>query len=176
MQEKIVLIGGPGTGKSSVLNQLELRGYRCMPEISRDVTIKAQKEGIAQLFLEQPLLFSEKLLEGREQQFLDAENSKDAIVFFDRGIPSVVAYMRYFNTEFPPIFLEKNKHYKYTKVFEFLPWKDIYISDNERYETFEQCLEISTYLRQAYLELGYDIITVPFGTIDERSNFILNSL
>ena len=81
MQQKVVFIGGPGTGKSSVLNYLEQQGHICMPEISRAVTLQAQKEGIAQLFLEKPLLFSEKLLKGREQQFLDADKLNTNVVF-----------------------------------------------------------------------------------------------
>ena len=50
MQKKIVLIGGPGTGKTSVLKQLKRTGFFCIEEISREITIKAQKEGIEQLF------------------------------------------------------------------------------------------------------------------------------
>ena len=48
MQKKIVLIGGPGTGKTSVLKQLKSTGFHCMEEISREITIKAQKDGIEQ--------------------------------------------------------------------------------------------------------------------------------
>lgn len=176
MQQKIVLIGGPGTGKSSVLRQLQKKGFKCMPEISREVTKQAQKEGIDQLFLTDPILFSTKLLEGREQQYLDADNCTEDVVFFDRGIPSVSAYMEYFNTEIPSIFTEKNEKYKYTKIFQFLPWKKIYRSDNERYETFEQSEEISKYLYKSYADLGYEIINVPFGTVKYRCNFILNHL
>ena len=174
MQQKIVFIGGPGTGKSSVLKQLENKGYKCMPEISREVTIQAQKEGIDQLFLTQPILFSNKLLEGREKQFLEANEASDKVIFFDRGIPSIHAYMRYFNTDFPSEFIEKSKQYKYTKIFQFLPWKEIYTSDNERYETFEQSQLISKFLFNAYNELGYEIINVPFDTVNNRCKFILN--
>lgn len=176
MQQKIVFIGGPGSGKSTILNTLEKLHYKCMPEISREVTLQAQKEGIDQLFLEKPLLFSEKLLEGREKQFITAHNSKSKLVFFDRGIPSVHAYLRYFKTDVPAKFLEKSKEYKYTKVFQFLPWKEIYTSDNERYETYEQSVKISRFLYEAYSELDYEIINVPFGTVEERCGFILNSL
>jgi len=176
MQQKIVFIGGPGTGKSTVLNKLKEEGYACMPEISRQVTLQAQKEGIDQLFLERPLLFSEKLLEGREQQYINATALSNKTVFFDRGIPSIYAYLRYFNTEVPNIFIEKSKEYRYTKVFQFLPWKEIYTSDNERYETFEQSTLISKFLYTAYNELDYEIINVPFGSVDERCKFILNSI
>ena len=92
MQQKIVLIGGPGTGKSSILNELISRGFHCKPEISREVTLEAQKKGIDQLFLTDPLLFSNLLLEGREKQYLDAKESTEKFVFFDRGIPDVHAY------------------------------------------------------------------------------------
>ncbi|SNR15641.1 AAA family ATPase [Tenacibaculum jejuense] len=176
MQQKIVFIGGPGTGKSSVLRYLNRRGYKCMPEVSREVTRKAQEEGIEQLFLTDPLLFSYKLLEGRVQQYLDAEKSNKKTVFFDRGIPSVHAYLEYFNTEIPEEFIEKSKQYKYTKIFQFLPWKKIYKSDNERYETFEQAEKISTFLNKAYTELGYEIINVPFDSVRNRCFFILDNL
>ena len=72
VQKKIkVIIGGPGTGKTSIIDALKARGYCCYPEISREVTMEAKKQGIDQLFLEQPLLFSELLLEGRKKQYQD---------------------------------------------------------------------------------------------------------
>jgi len=176
MQQKIVLIGGPGTGKSSVLNELISRDYFCLPEVSREVTLKAKKEGIEQLFLTEPLLFSKMLLEGREAQFLAAEKSNKELVFIDRGIPDVYAYLEYFRTTYPDFFIEKSKQYIYDKVFLFLPWKEIYITDNERYESFEEAIIIDSFLQKAYSEIGYTIINVPFGSIKDRTDFILNSL
>ena len=176
MQQKIVLIGGPGTGKTTVLNDLKKRGFFCLEEVSREVILKAQKQGIEQLFLKEPLLFSKMLLEGREEQFIFADKSNKDVVFFDRGLPDVHAYMNYFKTEYPSYFLEKCKKYKYTKVFHFSPWKEIHTTDNERYETFEQSSTIDSFLLKAYKSLNYTIINVPFGTVKERTDFILNSL
>lgn len=176
MQQKIVLIGGPGTGKTSVLNELIQRKHFCMPEISREVILKAKEKGIDQLFLTEPLLFSKMLLEGREQQFLEAEKSTNKVVFFDRGIPDVHAYMNYFKTEYPSLFIEKSKSYTYNKIYLFSPWEDIYTSDNERYETFEESIIINQFLINSYTELGYIIIEVPFGSVKERTDFIINSL
>ena len=176
MQQKIVLIGGPGTGKTSVINELIARNYFCMTEISREVTLKAQEKGIEQLFLTKPLLFSQLLLEGREQQFISADKSQHNTVFFDRGIPDVHAYLDFFKTEYTATFLEKSKSYKYDVIFHFSPWEEIHTTDNERYETFEESKLIDKHLIKTYSELDYIIINVPFGSVEERTNFILNSL
>ncbi|MGK0411892.1 MAG: putative ATPase [Polaribacter sp.] len=175
-QQKIVLIGGPGTGKTTVLNALKAKDYYCFDEVSRDVILKAQKQGIEQLFLTEPLLFSEMLLQGREEQYLKAHKSTKEIVFFDRGIPDVHAYMNYFKTDFPALFLEKSKQHTYDLIFHFSPWKEIHTTDNERYESFEESTEIDIHLTRAYIELGYKIINVPFGSVAARTNFIIHSL
>ncbi|MEC8535779.1 MAG: AAA family ATPase, partial [Bacteroidota bacterium] len=49
--KKIVITGCPATGKSSIVEHLVSKGFYCMKEVSRDLTLKAQKEGVDQLFL-----------------------------------------------------------------------------------------------------------------------------
>lgn len=176
MQQKIVITGGPGTGKSSLINELIHQNYFCMLEISRKVTSDAKKKGIDQLFLTEPLLFSQLLLEGREQQFVDAGKENTSIVFFDRGIPDIHAYMNYIGVDYPDLYKERSLKYKYTSVFMTPPWQEIYHSDDERYENFEQSLAIHNHLEKTYLELGYSILNVPIGSVRERVQFILNSL
>lgn len=177
MQKKIVITGGPGTGKSTVIVELEKRNYNCMHEISREVTLMARKNGIEQLFLKDPMLFSKMLLEGRVNQFKKATAKKGDIVFFDRGVPDVFAYMNYLGVDYPAIFVDKSKENTYyNPVFIMPPWKEIYITDNERYESFEQSLAIYNHLKSAYKGLGYDIVEVPFGTAEERANFILENI
>ena len=84
--------------------------------------------------------------------------------------------MNYFKTDFPSLFIEKSKEYKYDLIFHFSPWKEIHTTDNERYETFEESTTIDTFLTKAYTDLEYKIINVPFGTIEERTHFIIHSL
>jgi predicted ATPase len=121
-------------------------------------------------------LFSKLLLEGREHQFITANQSSKNQVFFDRGLPDVYAYLKFSNTEYPSYFKEKCTLYRYDKVFRFLPWEEIYITDNERYESFEESIAINSFLEETYKELGYTLIDVPFGSIKERTRFIINSL
>lgn len=176
MQKKIVITGGPGTGKSTVIDELIVRQFKCMPEISRQVTLNAREKGIEQLFLTKPLLFSELLLEGRINQYLEAERKNNELVFFDRGIPDVHAYMNYISIDYPSSYITKSNLYRYEYVFLMPPWEEIYISDNERYENFEQALAIHNHLERTYKELNYPIVEVPTGTVQERTDFILANI
>lgn len=175
-KEIIVLLGGPGTGKSTLINELVARGFCCYPEISRQVTMKAQQEGIEQLFLEQPLLFSQMLLEGRIEQYKNALEEPDNVVFIDRGIPDVVAYMDYIGDEYPEGFVKACKDYKYTKTFILPPWEEIYQSDAERYENFDQAVKIQEHLIETYKKFGYELIEVPKDTVENRILYILDKI
>ena len=173
--KRIVLIGGPSTGKTSLINGLEKEGQICLHEVSREVTKAAQEEGIEQLFLTEPLLFSEKLLEQRILQFKQVENINASLVFIDRGIPDVVAYMDYLGQTYPKKFTDACKDFIYDKVFVLPPWKDIHVTDEERYENFEQAEAIQNSLIKSYTSYGYDPVDVPKASVKERVEFILNN-
>jgi len=175
-KEIVVIIGGPGTGKTTIIDGLTAKGYCCYPEISREVTMEAKKQGIEQLFLEKPLLFSELLLEGRKKQFHNAKEEPHNIVFLDRGIPDVLAYMHYIGDSYPAFFDQACRDHIYTKIFILPPWEEIYVSDDERYENYEQAKLIYGHLTETYEKYGYNLIEVPKGTVEERILFILNQL
>lgn len=175
-KEIIVLIGGPSSGKTTLINALIEKGHICYPEISREVIKEAQKQGIEQLFLEKPLLFSELLLEGRIKQYKQATEQKESIVFLDRGIPDVLAYMHYIGDSYPESFSKACLEFKYSKIFILPPWKDIYVSDKERYETYEQAILIQDHLKETYTNFGYELIEIPKDTVDNRVEFVLQHL
>lgn len=175
-KEIIVIIGGPGSGKTSIIDKLVEMGHCCYPEISREVTLKAKEEGIDQLFLTNPLLFSEMLIQGRKQQYQNAVNETHDIVFIDRGIPDVLAYMNFIGDDYPSHFEDICNENIYTKIFILPPWKDIYESDNERYENYEQSEIIYTHLVETYQNFGYELVEVPRDTVEKRVAFILERI
>ena len=175
-KEIVVITGGPGTGKTTIIDKLIEKGHTCFPEISRQITLEAKKQGIEQLFLEKPLLFSELLLEGRKDQFNQAQQQLANTVFIDRGIPDILAYMHYIGDSYPAFFDLACKEYRYTKVFVLPPWEEIYESDEARYENYDQAKLIYTHLQETYNNYGYQLIVVPKGTVEERVNFILQNL
>ena len=174
--KKIVITGGPGTGKSSIVEELKKRGHICFDEISRQVTLEARKKGIEQLFLTEPLLFSELLLKGRLKQFYEADQYEGATIFMDRGLPDVLAYMDYFNTNYPIEFAETCQNNRYDHIFVLAPWQEIFVSDSVRYENFEQAELIHNHLLNSYKNFDYNLVDVPFESIEKRTDFVLDVL
>ena len=172
--KRIVITGGPGTGKTSIINELVSRGHICLEEISRQVTLKAREDGIEQLFLTKPLLFSELLLAGREKQYHHAATLTSDLVFLDRGIPDVLAYMDYIGDSYPEAFINSCTQHTYDMVFILEPWQEIFVSDNERYENFDQAVKIHHHLLNTYERFRYQLMDVPFDSIENRAQHILN--
>ncbi|MCG2459977.1 ATP-binding protein [Flavobacteriaceae bacterium F89] len=174
--KKIVITGGPGSGKTSVVQKLQEEGFTCIHEISRSITLEARSQGIPQLFLSDPLLFSKRILEGRIAQFKSVSKTDGPYVFFDRGIPDVIAYMDCAGQPYDNSFTDACKNYTYDQVFLLPPWEEIYTADNERYEDFREALLLYGFLKRTYEKYGYKILEVPIGTITERVTFIVNHL
>lgn len=138
--------------------------------------MEAKKQGIEQLFLEKPLLFSELLLEGRKKQYNSAQKESSETVFLDRGIPDILAYMHYIGDSYPSFFDQACREHNYSQVFVLPPWEEIYKSDEARYENYDQAKLIFEHLKETYQKYGYQLIEVPTGTVDERIEFIFSVL
>lgn len=176
MSKKIILlIGGPSSGKTTLINHLEEEGFICYPEISREVTLKAREQGVDQLFLTNPMLFSEMLLDGRIEQF-ESALKEEKTVFIDRGIPDVLAYMDFIGDTYPEKFIKACEKYKYDKIFLLPPWEEIYTSDNERYESYEEAMRIHDFLVDTYTKYGYQLTEVPKVSVENRYQFIMDHL
>lgn len=155
-----------------MINALAQSGYKTFDEISRQVIKEAQQDGIEQLFLTEPLLFSQKLLEGRIAQYNAAAEINDAFVIYDRGIPDIPAYMDYAGQKYTSVFTEACEKYVYDRVFALSPWEAIHEVDNERYEDFETATRLHDFLIKTYHHYGYTPIEIPQCSIKKRVDFI----
>ncbi len=183
MPKRIVITGGPGTGKTSVIKNLEEKGFYCFHEVVRSFTLEAKKNGNPEhmvsnplAFVEDPFLFNQRILDERLLHFKKGQAMAEKVVFYDRGIPDVLAYMRYFQQPYGQDFALLCQEYRYDLVIVLPPWEAIYRTDEERLESFQEASEIHEQLLQTYAEFQYNAIKVPKGTIDERTTFVMNLL
>ncbi len=147
------------------------------------MTLEAKNDGEISSFstnpialVSDPLDFNRKILRARIKHFQESLLSQGPVVFFDRGIPDIMAYMDYFDQEYGAEFIKATEDHRYDAVYLLPMWKGIYITDGERFESYGEALQIHDHLREAYTNSGYDVIEVPKDSVPNRIRFILKSL
>lgn len=167
-----ILTGGPGVGKTSLLNELKSRGHNCVSEVAREI-IKDQiaSEGDA-LPWSNSKKYSELMLSYSIRDFKQLID-RDEIYFFDRGIPDTFGYERLMNFNFDQQLADALCTYKYNScVFILPPWREIYETDSERKQNFEVAVETYHTMKRAYDDAGYKLIEIPCLPVPERADFI----
>tara|TARA_S200000501_G_C20846890_1_gene753990 strand:+ start:1624 stop:2163 length:540 start_codon:yes stop_codon:yes gene_type:complete len=173
-QKKILITGGPGSGKTTIINELKKRKFECRDEIVRDLTMKGKSNGINQVFLDNPLEFSESLMKLRLTQFFIKSNNR--FIFFDRGVHEIVAYLNFLDFKKTHRFLDLCKNIKYDFIFILKPWKEVYKQDNCRYESFDESVKIYQEILKVYNILNMETIMIDRNTVEKRTDIILSHL
>ena len=174
MLKRIVITGAPGSGKTTLIKALEFEGYSCFNEYSRKIIQIWKDKGLNSFFKEKPEVFSSKILKGRKRQYKDSlkiKKSKNNLIFFDRGIYDVYAYLYSINDAYT--FPSKLIKYNYQKIFILNPWKEIYSNDNERIENYNSSVKIDEAIKYTYRKYGFKLINVPKTTVKKRIKFII---
>ncbi|MFK4823480.1 AAA family ATPase [Paenochrobactrum sp. BZR 588] len=170
----IVLTGGPGAGKTSLLNALAQQGCHTSEEAGRGI-IQSQNliEGPYRPWID-PAGFAEQML-GWEMRSWHIAEKAGCLTFFDRGVPDIIGYLNLTALAVPAHIVKAADHYRYNnKVFILPPWKDIYAQDEERKQTFEIAIDTYNAMVTAYRSFGYQLIEVPKLALSSRVQFILD--
>ena len=163
-----LLTGGPGVGKTTLLDHLRALGERCVEETHRRV-IREQVAagGSAVPWLDQQSYGERTARE--DVAIFDAMTDVDERVFFDRGIPDTGGQ----GFTPPPWLVEAWGTRRYnTHVFVPPPWREIYRQDAERKQSFEDCLVTHEVILRTYRALGYEPVLLPLADVETRAAFM----
>ena len=166
---RYIITGGPGSGKSSLLNALIEKGYQGFEEISRIVIREQHEINGDKLPWKNLADFAEICYERMSLQLNDCNPNN--FCFYDRGLPDIIAYMRRGGLDVHQKYFAQCSSYN-NIVFIASPWREIFINDAERPESFEDSEEIYKFLKETYAELGFKIIELPKISISNRVKFI----
>ncbi len=170
-----LLTGGPGAGKTSVLNELRKSGYAVVPEVARAIIKTQNRNGGKATHNGNRNTFRDLML---KQSIIDFEHRMTSTqpVFFDRGIPDLYGYSHSFCDHLPSSVSQAVQQYRYNPlVFIFPPWLEIYSHDTERKQDFQEAVETYQAVKEAYLVCGYQLIEVPKVSVQNRIEFILQN-
>ncbi|UKB85751.1 AAA family ATPase [Chryseobacterium sp. MEBOG06] len=178
MKKLCIITGGPGAGKTALLDELQRRGFQTVPEEGRRII----KEQIALNGNGLPWLnkkyFAELMFNASLERFQEINSGADSkIIFFDRGILDTSGYLKLENIPVSEEMQIKSAEMIYHKnVFILPPWKEIYENDQERKQTFEVAVSTFYCIKEIYLAYDYHVIEVPKGTVEKRADFILETI
>lgn len=127
-----IITGGPGAGKTTLLDALERAGFNRTIEAGRAI-IQDQVaiSGPALPWLD-PGLFAEAML-GWEMRSHYMAQDQQGPVFFDRGVPDVIAYLRLMEWRVPAHVMKAASVFRYNPLVFIAPhWPRIFTTDSER--------------------------------------------
>ncbi|WP_418502296.1 AAA family ATPase [Flagellimonas sp.] len=172
-----VITGGPGVGKTTLIQELAQRGFSTVPEIARALIEEQQAiDGEALPWKDKGLyrdLMFERSIESF-QQTMEAYHGNDP-VFFDRGFLDALCYASLTGLRIENGMKVMTETWKYnTNVFILPPWQEIYQTDEQRKQDWNEAVFTYNKMIQTYRGYQYDLIEVPKTSVQDRADFILD--
>jgi predicted ATPase len=167
-----VITGGPGSGKSALIEALAARGFATMPEAGRAIIRAQVASGGSALPWADRMAFAEKMLAFELRSFRAAADLKRPVIF-DRGVPDVLGYLRVCGLPVPAHVEQAARDYRYhRKVFIAPHWPQIFANDAERKQSPEEAEATYHVMVEVYSALGYELAELPRQSVKERADFI----
>lgn len=168
-----VVTGGPGAGKTTLLAALAAAGHRVAPEAGRAIIRDQLAIDGPALPWRDRTLFAELML-GFDMRTHGEAQAGTAAVFFDRGVPDTVGYLRLCGLPVPEHLDRAAGAFRYARlVFAAPPWREIYAQDAERKQDFAEAERTYEAVTAAYRDHGYDLVELPRADVATRAAFVL---
>ena len=174
-QKRFVVTGGPGTGKTTMILELEKLGFVCMPEVARQIIQEQMRTGGTALPWSDRKEYARLMLQRSIESYQQTPQLEPT--FTDRGIPDTLGYARLIALNDDREMRAACDRYRYASpVFVTPPWEEIYETDSERKQDFAEVVRTFHFLTRTYEECGYTLVEVPQASPKERAMFILGHL
>lgn len=171
-----VLTGGPGAGKTTLIEALAGMGYVTTEEAGRGIIRDQVAIGGNALPWADRTLYAELMLSWDMRSHALARR-QGGPVFFDRGVPDVKGYLTLCGLPVPARVQRTVETIRYAPtVFLLPPWPEIFGQDAERRQSFEEAERTCAVMQATYREAGYSVVEVPRAPIIERAAFVLDAI
>ncbi len=169
-----VITGGPCAGKTTLIHELQRRGYRVVEEAARSYIEEEQAKGRSVEDIRKDKVAVQRTLLAKKIA-TERNLPKDEVIFFDRGMHDSITYFRVAGVpDGDPELHEAIRNTSYRKAFllELLP----FVNDPARTEDPETAKAIHHMLHKDYEEAGVEVLDVPILPTSERADFVLAHL
>ncbi|WP_425996485.1 AAA family ATPase [Caulobacter sp. DWR1-3-2b1] len=173
---RIIVTGGPGSGKTSLIDALEVRGFARSFEAGRTIIQEEVRAGGTALPWGDPQAYADRML-SRELTSYRMADGLTGPVFFDRGLPDIIGYLTLCELPVPDAVDDAVRRLRYDPVvFIAPPWPEIFAQDAERRQDLAEAERTHAAMAQVYPALGYRLVELPRVDVETRADFVLERL
>jgi predicted ATPase len=171
-----VVSGGPGAGKTTMLIELAKLGYAHAPEVARQIIQEQLRSDGTALPWADRAAYTGLMLRRSIESFVK-HTPAPAPAFADRGIPDTLCYARLIGFADIGAIEQACRLYRYAPVvFLAPPWPEIYCTDSERKQDFEEVQRTYHLMEETYRDCGYRTVELPRTPPAARAQFVLGRL
>jgi predicted ATPase len=173
---RIVVTGGPGAGKTSLIDALQRRGFPRTVEAGRAIIQDQVRIGGTALPWADREAYAQLMLSWELRSYRETEG-RAGPVFFDRGAPDVIGYLRLYGLPVPFEARAAGRLFRYDAlVFIAPPWPEIFTGDAERKQDLAEAERTYEVMAEVYPELAYTLVELPRASVEDRADFVLECL
>ncbi|MCO5732084.1 AAA family ATPase [Rhizobium sp. SSA_523] len=174
MNRFVILSGCSGGGKSTLLSELQRRGFRTVAEPGRRIVAQEQAAGGTALPWTDLAAFARRALalSIADRKGLPPDGDW---TFFDRGIIDAAAALQHATGDDSALDICR-QYPSHSTVFLTPPWPQIYAADEERRHDLADALLEYDRLVDLYPRLGYRLAFLPKAGVAERADWLLAQL
>lgn len=169
--KRYLVIGGPGTGKTTLIKTLKDLGYPIFEEAARlTITKNLRKKNNILPWTDRDA-FDQQIMELMLDDYRKA--SQFEISFFDGGLLDIIAWRKYLKkgTNKFDHFLNS---YPYEKIaFSPTPWEELYYSDKIRPMDFQSARRINSSIIKYYRSIDFTVHKLAKQTPIQRARKVL---
>jgi predicted ATPase len=168
-----IISGGPGAGKTSIIERLAARGFSTVAETGRAILHEQAESGGNAVHGGDSAAYGELMLARGIADYRRMMAAEEP-VFFDRGIAELRGYWKLVGLDVPGHVRAAARDYRSNPlVFLAPPWREIYRRDAERKQDWAEAVRTFELIRDAYAEAEYMPVELPQDSVDRRLRFIL---
>ena len=149
-----VITGSPCSGKTTVVKEMQRRGFKCTPEAARLYIDSQLANGLTIAEMRKDEMVFQRSLIGAKLA-IEEQLDPNQIVFMDRAMPDSMSYFRLKGFD-PSEIMQLSRRFRYARIFLFdrLALED----DGARVEDERAAAFLDKQLEADYRSLGYDVV------------------